>query len=177
MSVSADGTRGYIAIDSNAGNYGFKIVDLTDYQNREPNPQAPVISFVDWDIISIPQSTIPLTIDGRPYVLESDEFGPGASRLIDITDEANPFVAANLRLEVHQPDIRAADPTIEDDPGVDTPFAFAQDYTGHYCNVPTRTDPKIVACGMSVSGLRIFNIEDPCVPREVGYFTAPVQTS
>ncbi|MFT5222054.1 MAG: hypothetical protein ACI867_000351 [Glaciecola sp.] len=176
MSVSADGTRGYIAIDSNAGNYGFMIVDLTEYQNREPSPEAPVISFIDWTGISIPQSTIPLTIDGHQYVLESDEFGPGASRLIDISDEENPFVASNIRLEVHQQDIRDANPSIEDDPGVNTPFQFAQDYTGHYCNVPTRTDPKIVACGMSVSGLRIFNIEDPCEPYEVAYFTAPVQT-
>ncbi len=182
MSVSEDGTRGYLAIDpayvetrANRSDFGLQIVDLTQFQDREPNPTAPEISWLQWTGGSIPQSTIPITVDGRPYVLESDEFGPGASRLIDISDEANPFVASNLRLEVHQPDIRAADPSIEDDPGVNTPFAFAQDYTGHFCNVPTRVDPKIVACGMSVSGLRIFNIEDPCKPYEVGYFTAPVQ--
>src|SRR4029078_837202 len=55
------------------------------------------------------------------------------------------------------------------------PFSFAQDYTGHFCNVPTLIDPKIVACGMSISGLRVFNIEDAYHPREVAYFTAPVQ--
>ncbi len=41
--------------------------------------------------------------------------------------------------------------------------------------MPTRVDPPIVACGMAISGLRIFNIEDPYHPREVAYFTAPVQ--
>jgi uncharacterized protein (TIGR03382 family) len=81
-----------------------------------------------------------------------------------------------LRLQVHQADIRKANPSMEDDPGVNTPFAFAQDYTGHFCNVPTLVDPPIVACGMAVSGLRIFNIEDPYHPYEAAYFTAPVQT-
>ena len=182
MSVSEDGTRGYLAIDpaylptrALRSDFGMLTVDLTQFQNREPDPVAEEISWLQWDGVSIPQSTIPITVDGHPYVLESDEFGPGASRLIDISDEENPFVASNIRLEVHQADIRDADPSIEDDPGVDTPFQFAQDYTGHYCNVPTRDDPKIVAGGMSISGLRIFNIEDPCEPREVAYFTAPVQ--
>lgn len=174
MSVSDDGTRGYLARNASSNN-GFVIIDLTEFQNREPDPVANQISHLRWEGISTPQSTVPITIDGHPYVIESDEFGPGASRLIDISDEENPFVASNLRLEVHQKDIREANPSMEDDPGVDTPFAFAQDYTGHFCNVPTRTDPKIVACGMSVSGLRVFNIEDPCNPYEVGYFTAPVQ--
>ena len=183
MSVSEDGTRGYLAIDpayiptrATRSDFGMLTVDLTQFQNREPNPVATEVSYLQWTGGSIPQSTVPLTIDGHPYVLESDEFGPGASRLIDMSDELNPFVASNIRLEVHQDDIRAANPSMEDDPGVDTPFAFAQDYTGHFCNVPTRTDPKIVACGMSISGLRIFNIEDPCEPYEVAYFTAPVQT-
>ena len=40
---------------------------------------------------------------------------------------------------------------IEGDPGTSSPI---QGYAGHYCNVPTRVDPKIVACSMIVSGLR-----------------------
>ena len=174
MSVSDDGTRGYLARNSSSNN-GFVILDLTEFQNREPNPEAPQISHLKWTGISTPQSTVPITVDGHPFVIESDEFGPGASRIIDISDEANPFVVSNLRLEVHQKDIRDANPSMEDDPGVNTPFAFAQDYTGHFCSTPTRVNPKIVACGMSVSGLRVFNIQDPCEPYEVAYFTAPVQ--
>jgi hypothetical protein len=175
MSVSDDGTRGYLARNSSSNN-GFVIIDLTEFQNREPNPVANQISHIRRKGMSTPQSTVPITVDGHPYVIESDEFGPGASRIIDISDEKNPFIVSNLRLQMHQKDFRDANPGIEDDPGVNTPFAFAQDYTGHFCNVPTRTDPKIVACGMSVSGLRIFNIEDPCEPYAVAYFTAPVQS-
>lgn len=175
MSVSDDGTRGYLARNSSSAN-GFVVLDLSEYQNRLPNPVARQISHIRWAGMSTPQSTVPITIDGRPFVIESDEFGPGASRIIDISDETTPFIVSNLRLEVHQSNVRAANPSMERDPGVDTPFAFAQDYTGHFCNVPTRVDPKIVACGMSISGLRVFNIEDPYNPREVAYFTAPVQT-
>jgi hypothetical protein len=183
LSISQDGMRAYVAKDKayvtedgDVGEFGLGIYDISDFQNRKPNPVGREISFLSWKGISIPQSTVPITIKGKPYVLESDEFGPGASRLIDITDDRTPFVISNLRLQVHQADIRKANPSMEDDPGVNTPFAFAQDYTGHFCNVPTRVDPPIVACGMAVSGLRVFNIEDPYHPYEVAYFTAPVQT-
>jgi hypothetical protein len=175
MSVSDDGTRGYLARNSSSNN-GFVILDLTQFQNRDENPVAEQISHLRWEGMTTPQSTVPITVDGHPFVIESDEFGPGASRIIDISNEKEPFIVSNLRLEVHQKDIRAENPSMEDDPGVNTPFQFAQDYTGHFCNVPTRVNPKIVACGMAVSGLRVFNIEDPCEPYEVAYFTAPVQT-
>ena len=182
LSISADGRRAYVAkdaayvaADGNTGGFGLGIYDLSDFQDRKPNPVGREIASLSWKGISIPQSTVPITIKGKPYVLESDEFGPGAARLIDISDDRHPFVISNLRLQVHQADIRKANPSMEDDPGVNTPFAFAQDYTGHFCNVPTLVDPPIVACGMAVSGLRIFNIQDPYHPFEAAYFTAPVQ--
>lgn len=87
---------------------------------------------------------------------------------MNIADERNPRVISNLRLEVHQPENFAAQ---ADDPGATTPF---QGYAGHYCNVPKRDDPGIVACSMLVSGLRVFDIRDPFRPREVAYFNAPI---
>jgi hypothetical protein len=183
LSISQDGTRAYVAkdrayvaADGDPGGFGLGIYDVSDFQNRKPNPKGREVASLTWKSMSIPQSTVPITIKGKPFVLESDEFGPGAARLIDISNDKTPFVISNLRLQVHQADIRKANPSIEDDPGVNTPFAFAQDYTGHFCNVPTLVDPPIVACGMAVSGLRIFNIEDPYHPYEAAYFTAPVQT-
>jgi hypothetical protein len=164
-----------VAADGDVGEFGLGIYDVSDFQYRRPNPKFRTVATLSWKGISIPQSTVPITIKGKPYVLESDEFGPGAARLIDISDDRHPFVISNLRLQVHQADIRKANPSMEDDPGVNTPFAFAQDYTGHFCNVPTLVDPPIVACGMAVSGLRIFNIQDPYHPYEAAYFTAPVQ--
>jgi hypothetical protein len=122
--------------------------------------------------MSIPQNAIPVTIGGHPYVVEIDEFGSGvevgAGRIIDIGDERNPRVVSNLRLEVHQPENFAGQ---ADDPGTSS---FLQGYAAHYCNVPQRTDPEIVACSMILSGLRVFDIRDPEHPREIAYFNAPV---
>jgi hypothetical protein len=176
LSLSDDGTRAYIAKDANSGTLGMTILDTTQVQNRVPDPQVPEVSFLTWSGISIPQNTVPITIKGHPYVVESDEFGAqsqtGGARIIDIQDEAHPQVISDMRLEVMQPENFDAQ---AGDPGVDTPFAFAQGYTGHFCNVPTRVDPPIVACGMAVSGLRIFDIRDPHHPREVAYYNAPVK--
>jgi hypothetical protein len=176
LSLSDDGTRAYLAKDANSGTLGMTILDTTQVQNRVADPQVPEVSFLTWKGISIPQSTVPITIKGHPYVVESDEFGAqvetGGARIIDIADEAHPQVISNMRLEVMQPENFEAQ---SGDPGVDTPFRFAQGYTGHFCSVPTRVDPPIVACGMAVSGLRIFNIEDPYHPKEVAYYNAPVK--
>ena len=78
--------------------------------------------------MTIPQIAIPVTIGGKPYLVEIDEYssgesggsvagnGPrvGAARIIDISDERRPFVVSNIRLAVHQPENRAA---IAGDPG------------------------------------------------------------
>jgi hypothetical protein len=50
-----------------------------------------------------------------------------------------------------------------------------QGYAAHYCNVPTRVDPKIVACSFIVSGLRLFDISDLLHPKEIAYYVAPTQ--
>jgi hypothetical protein len=182
MSTSDDGTRGYMA----ARQRGLEIVDLSEIQARKPLPQVKLISSYRWDTMSIPQFAVPITIGGHPYVMEVDEFsidepgtdfpganGPivGAARIIDIADEKNPKVVGDMRLEVHQPENRAA---VNDDPGAASQL---QGYAGHYCNVPKRKDPGIVACSFIGSGLRVFDIRDPRKPREIAYFVAPPKPS
>jgi hypothetical protein len=176
MSVSADGRRGYLAsIDG-----GMTIVDLSEVQERRPNPQIRQISHMTWSNTTIPQIPIPVTIGGKPYVVEVDEYSEsedgeftghgdrvGAARIIDISDERSPFVVSNLRLEVHQKEKRAA---IAGDYGAANP---TQGYAGHYCNVPQAKDPGIVACSMILSGLRVFDIRDPKNPKEIAYHVAP----
>ena len=138
-----------------------------------PNPTVPEISHLTWDSVSIPQNAIPITIKGHPYVVEIDEFGTldevGAARIIDIGDETNPQVISNMRLG--GPPARELR-TISGDPQANFPL---QGYAGHYCNVPTRVDPEIVACSMILSGLRVFDIRDPYNPREVAYYNAPIK--
>ena len=178
LTVSDDGTRAYVA-DSG----GLIILDTSEIQARKADPQVREVSRLDWPTITIPQVAHPVTIKGRPYVVEIDEFSAtedgsttqhgirvGAARIIDIADETKPRVVSDIRLQVHQPEHRAE---IRSDPGTTSPV---QGYAGHYCNIPQRAEPGIVACSMIVSGLRIFDIRDPLHPKELAYYVAPPST-
>jgi hypothetical protein len=169
LSLNADGTRLYDTVTSGP-DAGMIVYDVSSIQAREPGAGFEVVSRLTWPEISIPQSTIPVTIGGRPYVIESDEFNSGgrigASRIIDISDETAPRVVSNLRLEVHEPANAA---TVAGD----TPALIGGPYSGHFCSVPTRVEPGIVACAMLRSGVRVFDITDPLAPREVAYFSPP----
>jgi hypothetical protein len=177
LSFSADGNRLYAADLS--GETGVIILDVSQVQARAAAPAISEISRVTWPELSIPQNTIPVTIRGRRYLVEFDEYSKsvfsydpaspvGAARLIDISDERRPKVVSNIRLEVNQPDARAGEQ--KDDPGAQQGL---QGYAAHYCAVPRAEDPKLLACSFILSGLRVFNIEDPQRPREVAYFNRP----
>lgn len=173
LTLSDDGNRAYVAATV-GDDAGLIVLDTSEIQARQPSPQFREVSRLSWKSMSIPQNAIPIVIDGHPYVVEIDEFGTlsevGAGRLIDIKDETKPRVVSNLRLEVHQP--KNFD-KIGGDPGADNPVGG---YSGHYCGVPRPVNPRMVACSMGVSGLRVFDIRDPKNPREVAYFNAPVTT-
>lgn len=186
--VSSDGRRLFVADigNSGAGNFasgGLRILDVSQIQNRTPNPKVPVLSSLTWPEHSIPQADEPFVRDGRHYLMEFDEYANyslaggatqasspvGAARIIDIQDERHPRVISNIRLAVHQPAARAG--AQQGDPGALIPV---QGYAAHYCSMPTRTNPNLVACSMILSGLRIFDIRDVAHPKEVGYFNRPV---
>jgi hypothetical protein len=180
MGLSEDGTRLYT---TDIGRGGVGILDVSQVQERVPNPVVTEVSFVTWPEVSIPQNVIPVTIRGRKYLVEFDEFDEsptsysadsnvGAGRIIDITDERKPRVVSQLRLEVHQPEARRSDQ--EQDPMATNGL---QGYSAHYCSVPRQVDPGIVACSMILSGLRVFDIRDPLRPREVAYFNQPLVDS
>ena len=184
LRLSADGRTMYVA---NIGNdlsggtlpgEGLRILDVSQVQDRLPDPQVTVLSNLTWSEGSIPQVAQPFTRRGHQYVLQVDEFSRiglgdpaearvGAARIIDVNDPRHPRVVSNLRLEVQQPVGRKA---TYDDPGASNPLGG---YTGHYCSVPYETDPRIVACSMINSGLRLFDISHLKHPREVGYVNLP----
>ena len=168
LSISNDGNRAYVA----GTGTGLIVLDTSEIQARKASPQTHEISRLTWESMSIPQNAEPITIDGHPYVVETDEFGTldavGAARIIDIADEEEPRVISNLRLAVHQPENFDKE---SGDPQATNPL---QGYAAHYCGIPHREDPGIAACSMILSGLRIFDIRDPRHPREIGYFNAPV---
>jgi hypothetical protein len=175
LTLSDDGNRAYIADPINSQ---LLILDTSQIQAHAPNPQAREISRLTWGTVTIPQNAIPITVHGKHYLLEFDEYAfrfsgnappdtVGAARIIDISDEAHPRVVSNLRLEVDQPTEHHA---AASDPGATSPV---QGYAAHYCNVPREVDPGIVACSFIASGLRVFDIRDPLHPKEIAYFIAP----
>ena len=186
--VSDDGNRLYVANigNSTSGSFasgGLRILDVSQIQSRKADPEVPVLSALTWPEGSIPQAAEPFTRNGHQYLLEFDEFANysaeggvtqasspvGAARIIQIDDPKHPQVVSNIRLAVHQPEARAGEQ--QNDPGANSPV---QGYAAHYCSVPTRTNPNLVACSMILSGLRVFDIRDVAHPKEVGYFNQPV---
>ena len=176
MTLSGDGKRAYIADPDGE----MLILDVSEIQARKADPQAREVSRLTWQAASIPQNAIPFTRDGKPYVLEFDEYtqgttgsgdkhAVGAGRIIDIADERAPRVVANLRLQVNQPKEHAQ---ASSDPGAGSPV---QGYAAHYCSLSSQVDPTVVACSFIASGLRVFDISDLLHPKEIAYYVAPTQ--
>jgi hypothetical protein len=170
LNISDDGNRAYVASRS-----GLIILDVSQIQARVKSPQVKVVSTLTWPTMSTPQIATPVTINQHPFVIEIDEFGSGnkigAARIIDIADETKPKVVSNIKLEVNMPAYQAEQAA---DPGATTPF---RGYTGHYCEVPTRHEPGVLACSFILSGLRLFDIRDPYRPREIAYFNPPPRST
>lgn len=182
FSLSDDGTRLFTADldDPLLTSPGLRIIDVSEVQARVPSPSIREISRLTWTTVSGPSMTIPITVDGHPYLIEVDEYARGnangdpnapigGARIVDIADETQPFVVSDIRLEVHQPENVA---TVADDPGARSPVGG---YASHYCSVPHREDPGILACGFILSGLRVFDITDPFAPKEIAYFIPPLE--
>jgi hypothetical protein len=173
MSISEDGSRLYLA-----DRKGLVILDVSQIQDRVFNPAAVEIATLNWEPIqSTPQATIPVTIKGHPYLIEFDEFSDsadnaGAARIIDIANEMAPRVISNIRLEVQNTENRAE---LQGDygSGPSDKLGF-MGYNAHYCEVPQRNEPGVVACTMILSGLRLFDIHDPYHPVEIAYFNGPI---
>lgn len=172
VSVSLDGNRLYVAESrgEQGGFRGLTILDVTQVQQRVPFPAVRVVSRASWPEVSIPQNATPFSRGGRRYVLETDEFGEwvtGAARILDVTDEERPRVVSHLRLAVNQPEVYDE---LQSDPGN---AATGRGYQAHYCSLPSRVDPYVVACGFILSGLRVFDIRDLRRPVEVAYANFP----
>lgn len=179
INLSDDGNRMYMAgngdEDSNSPK-GLVVLDTSEIQSRTPDPAMAILSKSTWPLVSTPQINVPVTIGGRPYLVEMDEFRGseervGAARIIDISDETKPRVVSDLRLEVNQAEAHRGEQANDNGTG------SLQNYTGHYCNVPKRVDPEIVACTFILSGLRVFDIRDPANPSEIAYFNGPINES
>jgi len=73
-----------------------------------------------------------------------------------IAAPAHPRVVSNTRLAV---DLTANRAELANDPGASS---LVQGYASHYCAVPRRDDPGIVACSFILSGLRVCRSPGRC---------------
>jgi len=196
LSISDDGNRGYFvslgglgatpaqAIDpATPATNGLLIYDISQIQARVPNPQVKLISKLFWKDGSVAQHTIPVRIQGKPYIVFVDEGGSGGitsaaqlqaacaaglppfpmARIIDISDETNPRIVSRLGLETHDP--KNCNAVVPDLTGLSI---FT--YGSHYCSVDNKQKATTLACGYFNSGIRIFDIRDPASPKEVAYY-------
>jgi hypothetical protein len=194
MSISNDGNRGYfVSLGVTAladltnpavpANNGLLIYDLSEIQARAPNPQVRLISKLLWKDGSVAQHTIPVKIDGHPYVIFVDEGGSGGgtsaaqqaaacaaglppfpmARIIDIKDETNPKIVSRLALEIHNP---ANCAKVQPDLAGLSIFT----YGSHYCSVDNKQHATTLACGYFNAGIRVFDIRNPRRPTEIAYY-------
>ncbi len=192
LSISDDGNRGYfVSLDGGVdltnpavpATNGLMIYDLSDIQARKPNPQAKLVSKLFWKDGSGAQHTIPVQINGKPYIIHVDEAGSGGfssaaqiaracaanmppfpmARLIDISDEKNPQIVSRVMLETHDPANCA-----KVQPDLVGLSIFT--YGSHYCSVDNKQHATTLACGYFNSGIRVFDIRDPKRPKEIAYY-------
>jgi hypothetical protein len=166
---------------------GLVIYDVSQVQNRRPNPVIKVISTLYWvngDIGIEPDLAF---IHGKPFLGVGDEFGSGGGRypaaaigacraglppfgmerLIDISNVAKPKLVAQLMIGVDDPKNCAQ---VENDI---TATMGGYGYSVHDCTFDNPRDAKLLACSFHQAGIRVFDIHDPSHPREIAYFVGP----
>lgn len=192
LSVSNDGNRMYgvvlhVAVGSVSAesevNNGFAIFDTSEVQARKPNAQIKLVSKVLYRDGAAAQHTIPISVNGKPYVVMVDEWGsagPGdtnnvkvscangvspfpMARIYDVSDEKSPKVASKLMLETH--DLKNCDQVLPDTAG-----RSLFTYGSHYCSVDNRDNATALACSYFNSGVRVFDIRNPERPKEIAYY-------
>ena len=190
LSVSDDGNRLYgvapfvpsVYDPATPPKNGFAILDTSEVQARVPNAKIKVVSTFLFKDGSTAQHTIPVKIDGKPYIIHVDEGGSGGlfiagwqsscannvplfpmPRIVDISDEKNPKEVSKIMLETHDPANCAQ--ILPDLTGL---AIFT--YGSHYCSVDNKNHATTLACGFFNSGIRIFDIRDPKRPKEIAYY-------
>lgn len=185
LSLNAGGDRLYTAQPGGLRNSstpnGLVITDVSNFQRRRADAKPTVISSTFWKDGSIAQNTEHVQINGRPYIIFTDEAGAGGigegakgacaqnlppfgfARIIDIADEKSPRVVSKLMLQVHDPANCSA---VQQDTG----FLDVFGYSSHYCTADNPQNAQYVACSYFEAGLRVFDIRDPYRPKEVAYY-------
>ncbi|HZO01633.1 MAG TPA: post-COAP-1 domain-containing protein [Burkholderiales bacterium] len=113
--------------------------------------------------------------NGRPYILSTDESGAGLdgewnmhprqrtfSRLIDISDDANPRVVSTFKPDVNDPDNAIQVATEQINGGM-----------LHYIGFDDRHKMRLVFYAGANQGIRVVDFRVPESPKEIAYYKAP----
>ena len=159
LSISDDGNRAYVA---GVGS-GLIILDVSEIQARVPNPQVREVARLHLGLDEHPAERDPGD-HRRPPLRGRDRRvrDPGRGRRrADHRHRRRDQPAGGLEPAARGAPAGELRRSSAATPGAQLPL---QGYAGHYCNVPKRVDPGIVACSMILSGLRVFDIRDPAAP-------------
>jgi hypothetical protein len=156
--------------DTMSGGNGIGIYDVSEIQDRKPNPTVHLVSALEYQDGQLGQHTLNFVKGGTPYAMEISEAGHGGARIIDISDEQHPKVVTKLKTEIMMTrnNARATSETFRPPKEIGGDLTFA--YNLHYCNIDKRLDPVMVACSGFEQGLRLFDIRDLKHPKELGYY-------
>jgi hypothetical protein len=177
-----------------AGGDGLVIEDVTDYQDRVPNPQIGIVSTL-FSPLGGAESMIQVKIKGHPYIVTTDEAGAangvggwaaacarGASpfgfpQIVDVADPTHPKIVSKLRLEVSDPancsTLLAGTPPDAPGtaPGTNLPaISGTTNYSEEACVPDNPEDTKMIACGFQNAQLRVFDVSDVLHPKEIAYW-------
>ncbi|MBF6202156.1 hypothetical protein IU477_30280, partial [Nocardia cyriacigeorgica] len=133
--ISPDGTRMYMSAAA-----GVTVIDISDVQNRVPNPNVRHLGRVFWSDGQATQHEIPVTYAGNPYLDTIDEAGGGGVKVLDLSEETRPKIVNRIKLEINLPQNQ------------DSMVASAMGgslfgYDSHYCAADRIDNPTALACG------------------------------
>ena len=177
-----------------AGGDGLVIEDVSDYQERLPNPQIGIVSTL-FSPLGGAESMIQVKIKGHPYIVTTDEAGAangvggwaaacarGASpfgfpQIVDVADPTHPKIVSKLRLEVNDPancsTLLAGTPPDAPGtaPGTNLPaISGTTNYSEETCVPDNPDNAKILACSFQNAQLRVFDVSDVVHPKEIAYW-------
>jgi hypothetical protein len=178
LDINDAGTRGYTntswEIDG-VRHQGLTILDFTEVQERRPNPQIRRISSFNWgppENFGGTHSAEYITIKGRQYVIALDEtMGANAAapwgwgRIIDVTEERYPLQISTITIE-------AAEERFAQQTNPDKAY-----YGAHYLGVDDRHNASLAFFSWYSSGLRAWDIRDPYLPKEIGWYIPGARTN
>src|SRR3546814_16931380 len=80
---------------------GWGVVpEVSDIQSRNAVPMIRQIGSVSWNALSCAQHALPVTWNGKPYLIAPDEFDSEGIHIIDIADPTQPKIVKQIQLQI-----------------------------------------------------------------------------